>query len=449
MLERFEGEWTGLGVPEGAGVVAGVSGGVDSVVLLRCLLALREKGTVGMLHAAHLDHGIRGEAAREDARFVEELAAKWGVPCTVAHADVPALAAEKGIGLEEAAREARYGFLEKVRQELGADYIAVAHHGDDQAETVLLHLIRGTGLTGLTGMRGRNGNLLRPMLAFTRAEIEAFAKEHDLPFRTDETNAEPDCIRNRIRLQLLPTLAADYNPAIGAGLCRTAALCARDEDYMEEQAARALEAARLPGGGYSRKALASLHPALQARAARGILRAHGALYDAGEAMVSRLTALFTARTGAKLPLNDGLWAWTAYDALHVGLPPEETGFSVPFIADGITEVPGGRFVSGFVSERREEGPNVGWMDYDRLPDGLVVRTRQPGDRFHPLGAPGSRKLKEFFIDRKAPREDRMVPMLTAGDRALFLPGFTIADDVKITGETRRILRVAFEKEKSY
>jgi len=444
MLERFEKEWTSLGIPPGAGVVAGVSGGVDSVLLLHCLLALREAGTIGMLHAAHLNHGIRGETAREDARFVEELAARWDVPCTVGHMDVPALAAEKGIGLEEAAREARYAFLERVREDVGADYIAVAHHGDDQAETVLLHLIRGAGLAGLTGMRGRNGHILRPMLFLSRVEIEAWAKEQNLPFRTDETNAEPGCIRNRIRLQLLPSLAADYNPAIRAGLCRTAALCARDEDYMEGQAAHALEAARLPGGGYSRKALASLHPALQSRAARGILRANGALYDAGEAMVSRLVELFTARTGAKLPFGDGLWAWVSYDALHVGVSVESEGFSVPFVVDGITEVPGGRFVSAFVAKRREEGPNVGYLDYGRLPEGLTVRTRLPGDRFHPLGAPGNPKLKEYFIDRKVPREDRMVPMLTAGNRVLFLPGFTIADEVKITGETGRILRVAFE-----
>jgi len=161
-------------------------------------------------------------------------------------------------------------------------------------------------------------------------------------------------------------------------------------------------------------------------------------------MVSRLVELFTARTGAKLPLSEGLWAWVSYDALYVGVSVESEGFSVPFVVDGITEVPGGRFVSAFVAKRRAEGPNVGWLDYGRLPDGLVVRTRQPGDRFHPLGAPGSRKLKEFFIDRKVSREDRMVPMLCAGNTVLFLPGFTIAHEARVTGETRRILRVAFE-----
>ncbi len=432
------------GVGPQAGILAGVSGGADSVALLHCLNALRLGGAFGKLYAAHLNHGIRGDEARQDAEFVKGLCHEWGIPLFLKTVDVPALAKQSGRGIEETAREARYRFLEEARAEAGAINIAVAHHKNDQAETVLMHLLRGTGPKGLCGMTDRRGNLIRPLMQVSRGQIMAYLQSHGLCYRDDATNQDVSYLRNRIRLQLLPTLERDYNPAIVDGLVRMASLCAEDEAYLSAQAAAALEQCR-ENGGYRREQLRDLPPALKGRALRLILQEHGALYNSGQEDISRLSELLEARTGAKAPFGNGVWGWTSYQLLCVGILQEQGGeYAIPLKIPGETHTPAGIFHSQFVNDwEKGQNPFVGFLDGGKLPDDTLVRPRRPGDRFYPFGAPGERKLKEYFIDKKVPRRQREGPMVCTGGEVLFLPGYTVSENVRVRPETEQILKIEF------
>lgn len=212
-------------------VLVGLSGGADSVTLLHVLLKIApERGFE--LCAAHLNHGIRGAEAYHDQHFVEELCKGLGVPLVCEGLDIPGIARAEGKTLEQAAREKRYEFFHRAAKELGADKIAVAHHMDDQAESIMLHLIRGSGLKGLMGMEPAYGDIIRPLLWARRREIEEYAADNGLKYCTDSTNLERDASRNRIRLDLIPYIQDNLNPCFVEGLCSMGELLRQDEEYL-------------------------------------------------------------------------------------------------------------------------------------------------------------------------------------------------------------------------
>lgn len=429
----------------GSKVVAGVSGGADSVALLHTLWSLAPSLEL-KLFAAHLNHGIRGASADADEEFVRGLCELYGVPLYRGRADVPSLARSQGQTLEQAGRTARYGFLEEARRYFDADVIAVAHHMDDQAETVLLHLVRGAGLAGLTGMKPKRGRIIRPLLSLRRSEIETYLAQEGLAFCTDETNLLRNGMRNRMRLDVIPYLTEYINPETVSALCAAAELLGQDEAYLSENAAHALAAAQRGEHAYDRAQLAALPPALLGRAIRMALADAGAAVNIGRAHVEQVCTLLRARTGAWLHLP-GADVWLEYGCLRVGKMPRQAaeGFRVPLARAGETQVPGGVFTAEEVGpEGFVRTPFTACFDADKLPDAeLCARTRLPGDRFFPLNAPGQRKLKEFFIDKKVPREKRGVPLVAAGQEVLFVPGYCVANTVKVDEKTARILRVTF------
>ena len=432
-------------IEPGQGIVAAVSGGADSVALLLCLHSLAPK--LGFsLYAAHLHHGIRGASAEEDMAFVEGLCEKLRIPLYARRMDVPALAKEVGKGLEEAGREARYAFLEEARQHFGADRIALAHHLDDQAESILLHLFRGSGLAGLCGMRAKRDHLIRPLLFVRRQDIEAYLREMGQPWRVDDTNL---CIetgtRNRLRLEVLPYIKNNINTEIVPALAASAELLALDEEYLLTRAREELAAARR-NPGYDRAYIHALHPALRSRVLRlAICEATGELKDVEKRHIALLTQLLTARTGAHLDLP-GAAADVVYDNLI--LSPKRVGqeqdfFRLPLALSGETQTPRGIFHVEAYEGPLIKDPSIAIVDADKLADDLWVRPRQPGDRFFPVGAPGKKKLKEFFIDRKVPRNERDMPIVFYGQYALFVPGFGISEGVKVDAATQRMLRVTY------
>ncbi len=434
------------GIGQQDGLLVGISGGPDSVALLHMLCGLRQSGQVKRLFAAHVNHGIRSAPAEEDAAFVRALCAEWDVALYETRVDVPKLQLELGQTLEEAARSARYAFLREAKQASGSSWIVTAHHMDDQAETVLLHLLRGTGLAGLCGMKAVSGDIFRPLLDVSRAELLAYAEANGLSYRTDETNMEPCCLRNRIRLELLPLLREGYNPSISEGIARMAALLGEDEAYLAAEAAQRLLEAELPSGGYDRKLLASLPMPIQTRAVRMMLSREGALYNLQQAGVYRLCTLLKGRTGTRMELPNGMEAQVHYDAIIIGKPeadgvePVETTWLWP----GETKTPQGAYIAEFTPGwRQDESAFVAYMDADKLPAEAVVRTRRPGDRFRPLNAPGTRKLKDYLIDKKFPQTERRLPLIASGGDVLFFPGGTVAHAVRVGEETKRVLRVAF------
>ena len=421
-------------------VLVALSGGADSTALLLSMQTLKNEGRIGGLFAAHLNHGIRGEQALRDQLFCESLCRENGIPFQTETCDAPGYAKATGKTLEEAARALRYDFLERARLSFGADVIATAHHADDQAETVLLHLLRGCGTGGLAGMKPRNGRIVRPLLRTSRAEILAYLAERNAPFCEDETNAENAATRNRIRNELLPVLRA-YNPAVAEALCRTAALCGEDDEYLQRLADEAETRIRREDG-LDRAQLCALPQALKSRVVRKrLLLLDG---NVSEPDIRRVLALSEARTGTKIELSGGYHAWTSADSLFLGAYPEASSYCVPFIAQGETVTPRGVLTSERVETwQKPANGNEAYLALEALPTNLVVRSRRNADRFYPLGAPGERKLSDVLTDRKIPAQKRDMPLLCAGNKVLYAAGLTISEHVKVRPDTREILHITY------
>ena len=415
-----------------------LSGGADSTALLLSLHQLLLEGKIRGLFAAHLNHGIRGESAQKDEQFCVSLCNRLEIPITIGHADVPAHANVTSQTLEQAARELRYAFLEQARVQCGASIIATAHHRDDQAETLLLHLIRGSGMTGLSGMKARNGCVIRPMLKTSRAEILSYLAEQGQSYCEDETNAENVAARNRIRNELLPLLSA-YNPAICETLAKTAELLAQDDELLNHLADEA-EREILLGEGWSREKLMHLELPIASRIVRK--RLYALCGSVSQADIRRVLALLTARTGTCIELSCGFSAWTDAQALFAGTYPHVLEYEVTFVPQGETTTPRGAWTSGRTDIWHI--PNDGYeayLDFEKLPKDLVVRTRRAGDRFYPLGAPGERKLSDVLTDKKIAKEKRDLQLLASGKDIYFICGMTISERVKVTSDTREILHI--------
>ncbi len=463
--------------PDSGVVVVGVSGGPDSVCLLHLLKSLC--GPEGpyprvSLHVAHLDHGLRGDAGRADAAFVANLAAQWGLPCTLGQEDVPALARENHRSLEDEARRVRYFFLRQVAREVGAARIAVAHHADDQVETLVMHWLRGSGLAGLAGMRPLEGDIIRPLLSVSRAEILRYCQQHQLLYREDASNQDRRFLRNRVRHDLLPMLE-QYNPNLRETLLRSAAVLAEDEAYIQTQVNACWpevivsEAGpRLEGdvAAYRRLPLALRHHLL---ICAGLLASGGETHLEHRHVQACDALLLRAAGSGALDLPGGLRLRREYGRFILGdaaKPTSEPSAAsaqcqqmVPLAVPGEARLPGSRWlVQARVLESQSSPPpgyergNVqgrrGYMDLDAVAahQPLHVRARRAGDRFRPLGMPTEKKLQDVLVDAKIPRAERDTLPLVCGadDRILWVAGYQVADQVKLTPTTRRVLALELE-----
>lgn len=430
------------GVRKTDAVLVGLSGGADSVALLVSLCDMRSAGQIRAVHAAHLHHGMRKLTADADMAFCEALCGQLGVPLIAERADVPRYAAQNRIGEELAARRLRYAFLAKAKAAAGADCIAVAHHMDDQAETVLMHLLRGSGLNGLCGMRPRNGDIVRPLLTLDRARIEAYLTERAQPWRTDETNLGGENERSRMRTALMPLLRT-FNPAVTEALCRTAGYAQADEAYLADMAEAAWREVG-SGDAANRARTAALPGAIRMRVLMRLMRLCD-LDALTHADVTRLDGLLTAQTGTCIQLRDGRSAWVDAERLHVGVYPACMAYETAFCGLGETVLPNGGVLTAELADafQMPRDGNEAYMDMAALPDGLSVRTRRNGDRFHPLGAPGMRKLSDYLTDRKVPLAQRDMPLLCAGDEVLYVIGFTVSERVRVKPDTQQILHIMY------
>lgn len=452
-------------IPSPGPLVVGVSGGPDSVCLAHALFTLREELGI-RLHLAHLDHGLRGAESEADAEYVRELARALDVPATVERRDAQAYRAAHHCSLEEAAREVRYTFLAETAHALGASAVAVAHTADDQAETLLLHLIRGTGLGGLRGMRpssrwkppgGRPLTLIRPLLEIRRAEMEAYCAAHGLAPRRDSSNLNLRHLRNRIRAEILPRLEA-CNPHIVETLCRTARIVADDLDYLEEQAEKAAGSIFEPlpeGLSIDNRSFRTLPSALRRHALRAALQdLVGNLRDIEHAHIEALLGALARPAGKRLSLPCTLTFHGDYEKsilTRAAEPPHSlpplTG-EHPLHIPGETILPGWRVRAAVIESGGEipEGhPFTAHLDFDRTGNALRVRARRRGDRFQPLGMDAPKKLQDFMTDARIPRAWRdRVPLVCAGDEIAWVAGWRIAHPFRVTDSTRRVLRITFE-----
>lgn len=392
-----------------------LSGGADSVALLWVLRTLAPRLGI-RLSAAHFHHGIRGAEADRDAEFCRRLCADWEIPFSLGRGDAPARAARTGESLEEAARALRYGYLLAA----APGKLATAHNADDNAETLLIHLLRGSGPRGLGGIPPRRGRIIRPLLGCSRAEIEALLAREGLPHVEDSSNAADDCLRNRLRHGVMPLLRAE-NPSFVHTLGRGAALLRAEDEYLSGLAARAAAENRA-GEGWSCRGLLALEPVLRRRVLLGLLEELG-LEDPAWVYVEALEALLTAGPSARLDLPGGRTVHRVYDRLCLGPPRAasplpELRLRVP----GETPLPegAGRICCFVTKNSNFSKKNLTTFAFKCDMIGtleLRVRSRLAGDRLRLSG--GAKSLKALMIDRKIPAALRPgIPVLTAEGRVL-------------------------------
>ena len=436
MLLWTDQTWRSCGVSASDGVLVALSGGADSVALLLELLKLQRDGIVARVEAAHLHHGIRGSFADADAEFVRALCERLTVPLTSERIDVPEISKVTGESSELAARNARYAFLERVRTERSLDAIALGHHRDDQAETVLLHLLRGSGTDGLSGMRVRSGRLIRPLLQTDKAEIVSYLKAIGQDWCTDATNFETDATRNRIRLEVMPTLER-INPAAKKALASAAAHVSEDADFLQTLA---LEAERTCGT--DREKLSALPRPVRMRVLRRLLP----YTDFTSADLDRLDALLRGQTGDCATLKNGFVAWLDANDLRIGIPENEP-YEIRLPKSGSVRLKNGTLRIEPVD--RAVFPckgNEAYVDADALIGDVSVRPVRSGDRFTPLGMRGSKLLSDYLSDRKVPRFQRNVPVVCDERGIVFVVGFTVDERMRVTADSKHILHYHYEED---
>jgi len=400
-------------------ILTAVSGGADSVALLFNLLTLQESFPISIT-VCHINHNLRGAESDADEAFVRELCEKHSLPFLCHSIEI------KGGSLEEAARQARYDCLQKAAQHCGANKIALGHNLNDNAETLLLRLCRGTGLAGLGGIPPVRGNIIRPLIETERAEIEAYLNARGIPYRTDSTNADTAYTRNRIRHEIIPALQ-QINPQIVTALANSAALLRGDEELLS---------ALCPEPELHIPTLQSQSPAMRRRVIRAALLRAAGLRDISAAHIAQIEALLTSESGKLTELPHGLRVRREYDRLLIyeNSAQDSQAFCTVLPLDTPIFVPA---LGAFVHAKklpRGKNPTITsedvctkYFNYDKINGTLQFRTRLPGDRIALEGV-GTKKIKDFFSDRKIPRGERGgIPMLAAGSDILWVMDRTNAD----------------------
>jgi tRNA(Ile)-lysidine synthase len=438
-------------------VVVGVSGGIDSMVLLHQLHVYRTIHPIELI-VAHVNHGLRPGEAERERELVEKETNRLGLPFEYGLFDVKVFAKQEGLSLQDGARRVRFRFLNEVRDRYRAQKIALGHNADDQVETVLLRLIRGSGLRGLRGMVPvRDGIVIRPLLETWRREIEAFASEEGVPFLVDSSNLREDYLRNRIRLRLIPLIEKEYQPRFKEIVFRTSAILRQEDELLEQEAEKAygrMVRKEKEGLSFRFSEFKGLLPALRRRVLRKMAeRVQGRTF--GEegylpGLDEILEKLASGASSFRFSLREGLFVEKRYDEvlMREGSFEEPSSFEAELTFPGRTVVEeiGKEVILEEVSKEdmakeRMDSPTRAWFDLEKASLPLKLRSFKPGDRFQPLGVRGTQKLKEFFIDHKIPRFERMgIPLLVSGERILWVVGYRIDEAFKVTERTKRVLR---------
>ena len=453
----------------GQTVVVGVSAGPDSVALLHLLASLGQKWSLRLV-AVYVDHGLRPAETRAEAELVRQAAARLGAGFATVAVDVRTAARAQGLSLEHAGRLLRYRVFERLAGAEGVARIAVAHTADEQAEEILLRLIRGTGRAGLAGMAMlRDGRVVRPLLTTAKDELLAYLGDRGIAFCTDSSNRDRRYLRNRVRLDLLPFLARDFNPNIGENLRYTAAILRDEEAYLGEVTEAAWQEVAVPataGETEEEELSLRLEPLLAQPVAIRRRLLERACWQWDEAPSFRrieqlLRLAEEGRPGRLLHLGSGLRVARRADRLVFSRPRGKKplrgdllgaapcSFVLAVAAPGRFPLPelGRRLVVEVSEVMSPLPPPAGeeWLDGDRITFPLVVRSPRAGDRFWPLGAPGGKKVGDFLTDCKVPREQRWrVPVLESEGTVVALLGLRIGHGARLTSRTRRLVKIRLE-----
>ena len=440
------------GVEKGDRILLGISGGPDSLCLFDLFFFYRERLGIS-LGVAHVHHGLRGEDSDHDAVFVKELAAKYGVPFFGLKEDVGKIAVEAGLSLEEAGRMVRYNFFKEVMEESGFNLIAVGHHEKDQSETVLLHLIRGSGLRGLSGMRFRNGNCIRPLLSISREAIMDYVKEEELAYCVDGTNEEASFLRNKVRLHLLPELEK-YNKRIVRHLFNLSQIAGEENAYIEKMVADLKER-------YVKVTAHGASFSWEVAGEEAILRK--GLYQAVYYEVSGKSLYYDYVVKMDGYLNDRLERKRLGLPGNVVLKKRRDGFFLelgdevrvdPYqlVIHGEGDYPlpyGGVLTVREVTvgkEYRFGRPEEGFLFLKDVKWPLTIRNRQDGDAYAPFGRRRPVKVKELYIKKKVDRYKRDIfpQVVDREGEILFIPVLGINDAYRIGEEGEKVLYIHYQ-----
>ena len=446
-------------------VLTALSGGPDSVCLLYVLKNLQDEFSLD-LNAVYVDHCLRIEETPLEIEFCRKLCEKLDIPFITKSIDVKSYAKEKGINKQAAARELRYQIFEETANEIKAHKIAIGHTADDQAETLLMRLFRGSGPTGLSGIPPVRGKFIRPLIDIERQEIERHLQEAQIDFIVDSSNLRKDYLRNKIRLSLIPMLR-EINPNIIETLSRTAIIFREEDRHFEIAVTKALM--RL----ISRKSdsrielflspLEAMEKVILRRALRRAIDETKGLHGINFIHIEDIINLIKyGKAGDRLYLPDGIRAIKEYSTLVLTSEP-------PVTLDTYTlEVPGelvlreaGVFMKASLVEPSDSGEQgravkahadfktLGLFDAERLVFPLIVRSRKRGDFFHPLGFGKKKKLQDFFVDEKVPRDERdRIPLIISGEDIVWIVGYRGDERFKVTEETKKVLKLEIKKLKS-
>ncbi|TDX59119.1 tRNA lysidine(34) synthetase TilS [Orenia marismortui] len=437
-------------------VLIGVSGGPDSLALLHVLKSLKDKYDL-YLHIAHLDHMIRGKESAEDARFVEKIAREWEIPITTKAYDVKSYQQEEGLSPEDAARQVRYEFFFELTEKFNINKIAVGHHANDQAETVVMKFLRGAGLKGLGGIYPRQGKVIRPFIDLTREEIENYCFSHQLNPRIDKSNFEDIYLRNKVRLDLIPSLEKDYNNNLIATLNRTADLLREEENFLTRYTTKKLEEITLSKVDdkliLDKEELLDLDLAIQRRIIREsynfLQKDYKDLYYNHVELVLEL--IKNSETGSQLDLPQDISVRLNYNEIIFAVKAEnDIDYFNYKLSIGVKKLHKlGLQINSKVCDKNYSwqetlsNPSIACFDLDKIGKEFYLRQRKDGDRFYPLGMKGSKKLKDFLIDNKISLDKRdQIPIFTTLEGDIFwVGGLRVDNRFKITNETEKILMI--------
>lgn len=433
-------------ISKGDCIVLGVSGGADSVALLDVLCEMSAEYDL-KLHVVHVNHGLRGQAADNDQKYVEDICEKRNIPCRVFKFDVAEIARKEHLTSEEAGRKMRYFAFESVADEVNANKIATAHHMNDNTETLLFNILRGSGLTGLCGIRPIRGKYIRPLIKTSRAEIEDYLKCKNIPWCTDSTNNETFFTRNRIRHELLPYIKNNFNPSAELALQRMSELCGDDNDFIDGIADECVRDCTVSQECthivLDVKKFNARHVAIKRRMIRCVLEKLSVpLKDVHMVHVDGCIKMIASSESG---------AYTHVGSCRVGLEQNGIRFSTEEICDGFevyVDVGSKCYIPQIkayiavknVAERGVSSKNRVYVSADEIGSSLLVRNRKNGDRIKPFGMKGEKKLKDYFIDKKVPLSERNnIPVFVHNNKIIWIGGYCINEDCRITSDTDKIL----------
>lgn len=447
-------------INKGEGVVVGLSGGPDSVCLLHLLCSVR-KALDLKIAAAHINHMIRGEAANGDEDYSRRLCEKMGVQFFALRKDVEGFAKSSGLSSETAGRRVRYDFFDEVLKKTGYSKVATAHNANDQAETVLLRIMRGTGLDGLAGIPvKRDDKYIRPILFMKREEVEGYCEENSLEPRIDGTNLEKIYSRNKVRLDILPYMKENFNKDVVEAINRMALLLQEDNKFIVEEVNRNYKKYCIEkiDKVIIQKEVFNERNAIIGRIIRmAIKKVNGSQYDVELKHIKEIQNIQRMSTNKIVDLPYGICAENVYGDIHIKLKAsvkkdkyDEIVYEKSLI-DG-KKIEFGQYLFEFkvLSKNEniqfEKNNYIKYFNYDKINGNIIIRQRKNGDKINPLGMNGSKKLKDIFIDMKIPKEEReLIPIVQFDDDIAWVVSLKLSNKFKVTSDTKNILVIEFSR----